>query len=234
MIQIIFIPIQSLLIKNEVFNMETGKFIVLEGIDGSGTSTQAQLLTNYLFLKDKKNAVLLTREPTKLSPYGQELRRRLVGQLLPGEEVIDDPDYWASLFVNDRRWHLDKMVIPSLQLGQQVVSDRHKLSTIAYQSAQGKDIDALIKMHDGMYVPDLTLLLNINVETARHRMGEDATRTQEYFDGVKLQRKIRDNYLLATQKLGSTEYIVVIDGSQSIDDVAKAIQQKVNKLYGYK
>ncbi len=70
--------------------MPYGKFIVLEGIDGSGTTTQAQRLANYLFEKDKRNAVLLTREPTKLSPYGIELRRRLAGTLLPGEEKIDD------------------------------------------------------------------------------------------------------------------------------------------------
>ena len=138
--------------------MEQGKFIVLDGIDGSGTSTHSALLVKYLFEKDKKNVVLLTREPTKLSPYGLELRRRLTGNLLPEETVINDADYWANLFINDRQWHINKVVMPSLQLGLQVVSDRYDLSTIAYQSAQGRDMDELIRKHEGLQVPDLTIL----------------------------------------------------------------------------
>ncbi|MEK6809422.1 MAG: dTMP kinase [Nanoarchaeota archaeon] len=153
--------------------MESGKFIVLEGIDGAGTTTHSGLLVQYLFEKDKKNAVLLTREPTKLSPYGLELRRRLTGNLLPGETVINDPAYWADLFVSDRRWHMNKVVTPSLQLGLQVISDRYDISTIAYQSAQGKEMDELIKKHEGLPVPDLTLLLDLPVETAMHRVGKD-------------------------------------------------------------
>src|SRR3989338_8675398 len=119
----------------------TGKFIVLEGIDGSGTTTQVQKLANYLFEKDKRNVVLLTREPTKLSPSGMGLRRRVAGALFPGETRTDDSWYWASLFINDRRWHLDHLVVPNLRAGVQVISDRHKLSTIAYQSAQGADME---------------------------------------------------------------------------------------------
>ena len=94
--------------------MTKGKFIVLEGLDGSGTTTQASRLVKYLFEADKANDVLLTRNPTKHSPYGRELRRRLIGSLLPGEEVIDDQEYWSDLFVNDRKWHLDNYVVPAL------------------------------------------------------------------------------------------------------------------------
>ncbi len=216
------------------YKMEQGKFIVLDGIDGSGTSTHSALLVKYLFEKDKKNVVLLTREPTKLSPYGLELRRRLTGNLLPEETVINDADYWANLFINDRQWHINKVVMPSLQLGLQVVSDRYDLSTIAYQSAQGRDMDELIRKHEGLQVPDLTILLDIPVETTIQRITKDAQRTQEYFDDCAFQQKVRLNYLAAVQKLSNTRNIAVIDSSHPIDQVAKEIQQEVNKLYGYR
>jgi dTMP kinase len=102
--------------------MSKGKFIVLEGLDGSGTTTQAYLITQYLFNVDKKNNILLTREPTSHSSYGRELRRRLTGKLLEGEKIINDFDYWADLFINDREWHIDNYIIPALNKGQQVVA----------------------------------------------------------------------------------------------------------------
>ncbi|MDO8510741.1 MAG: dTMP kinase [Nanoarchaeota archaeon] len=213
--------------------MDEGKFIVLEGIDGAGTSTQGPLLVKYLFDKLKKNVPVLTREPTQLSPYGKELRRRLNGSLLPGEEIINDPDYWAGLFIKDRQWHHDNLIVPSLRLGLQVISDRYKHSTIAYQSAQGKDIDELIELHQEMRIPDLTIFLDTPVEKAQQRMGKDSQRTQEYFEALTFQEKVREKYLLTLQKLSSSEKIVVIDGSQSIEVIAKEIQQEVNELYGY-
>ncbi len=213
--------------------MEPGKFIVLEGIDGAGTSTQAALLTQYLFEKDKKNVVTLTREPTKLSPYGLELRRRLMGNLLPEETLVDEPDYWTALFVNDRKWHLNHVVQPAINAGLQVVSDRYKLSTLAYQSVQGMDLDELMKLHEGLHIPDLTFLVDVPVDVAMQRMGKDQQRTPEYFDSLAVQQQVRQNYLLAAQKLSDKEKIVIIDGSKSIENVAKVIQQEVNKLYGY-
>lgn len=213
--------------------MEEGKFIVLEGIDGAGTSTQGPLLVKYLFEKLKKNVPVLTREPTELSPHGKELRRRLSRNLLPGEEVITDPGYWVSLFFNDRKWHVDNVIAPSLRIGLQVISDRYKLSTIAYQSAQGKGMDELITLHEGMRSADLTIFVDTPVEIAQQRMGKDQQRTQDYFDKVAFQEKVREQYLLIVKRLQSSENIVVIDGSQSIEAIAKRIQQEVNKLYEY-
>jgi len=213
--------------------MESGKFIVLEGIDGAGTTTHSVLLAQYLFGKDKKNVVLLTREPTKLSPYGLELRRRLTGNLLPGETVINNPEYWADLFVQDRKWHMNKVVAPALQLGLQVISDRYDLSTIAYQSAQGKNMDELIQIHEGLPVPSLTLLLDLPVETALRRAEKSQQRVKEYFDDLAFLQKVQSNYLIAVSKLSKGRKIVVIDSSSSIEAVATAIQQEVNKLYRY-
>ena len=106
----------------------------------------------------------MTREPTKISPHGIELRRRLKGDLLPGESVVNEPGYWANLFINDRLWHMENVVEPSLEMGLQVVSDRYKLSTLAYQSAQGMDIDELIERHEELCPPDLTIFLDVTAE----------------------------------------------------------------------
>jgi dTMP kinase len=219
--------------------MDPGKFIVLEGIDGSGTSTQAKLLASYLFERDKKNIVTLTREPTKLSPEGLELRRRLEGKLLPGEEVINAPEYWTDLFIHDRQWHLDHIVVPAVLSGQQVVSDRHKLSTIAYQSVQGMDLDELIQRHQQMYPTDLTLILTVPLKIAQERAQREG-RSQEYFDRLDFQQSVQENYLLAAQKwsesrhhyLDREERIEIIDGSGTMDEVAKVIQSKVDILFG--
>ncbi len=220
--------------------MDPGKFIVLEGIDGSGTTTESILLGKYLFEKDKKNIVTLTREPTKLSLEGQEIRRRLEGKLLPGENVSDDPEYWANLFIRDRQWHLDHIVVPAVYSGQQVISDRHKLSTIAYQSAQGADMDELIRRHQKMYGPDLTLILTVPLDVARER-ARQAGRKPEYFDRLEFQQKVQENYLAAAERLAALrhhywdkeEKIVVVDGSGTVEEVAKAIQKEVDELLGY-
>lgn len=213
--------------------MTLGKFIVLEGIDGSGTTTQAQRLANYLFEKDKQNVVVLTREPTKISPSGIELRRRLEHKLLPDETEINDPLYWAGLFINDRQWHLDFVVFPAVQVGLQVVSDRHKLSTISYQSAQGGDMDELIRRHEGMYCSDLTLLLDCPAEVAAHRLQKDRG-APEYFEKLEFQKKVQNNYLLAVDILKDTEKIIVLNGTLPLDVVARKIQREVEVLYGYR
>ncbi|MAF99001.1 MAG: dTMP kinase [Nanoarchaeota archaeon] len=206
----------------------TGKFIVIEGIDGSGTTTQAQLLSNYLFEKDKKNLVFLTREPTKLSDKGKELRRRLAGTLIPGEEVIHDAAYWVDLFVKDREWHLEQFIMPIVKAGGQVISDRHKLSTIAYQAAQGYDMDTLIELQKDFYPADLTLLFDLPVAMSMARSG-NREGNPEYFETVDLQQRIRECYLVAAEKV--TDNVVVIDASQSIAEVGLAVRKEVNKLY---
>lgn len=211
--------------------MAKGKFIVLEGLDGSGTTTQAGLLAGYLFNKDKLNRVLLTREPTRDSPFGMELERRLKGTLLPDEEVIDDAEYWANLFINDRRWHLDNVVIPALQSGQQVVCDRYKMSTLAYQSAQGGDMDGLLRRHAGFESPDLTLLLEVSARAAMKRRGANNCKA-EYFENLTFQKEIGRQYRLAAEKLSASEKIVRINGHPCIEKVAQRIAKEINLLYG--
>ena len=103
-----------------------GKFIVLDGLDGSGKGTQVKLLANYFFDRDKKNHIFLTREPYN-SEYYEEIRRLLKSGLNPH----DNAERLAELFVADRRVHA-ALIESLLSQGIDVVSDRYKYSTLAY------------------------------------------------------------------------------------------------------
>lgn len=207
-----------------------GKFIVIEGLDGSGTTTQAKLLAGYLFEKGKQFISLLTREPTMLNHYGQELRRRLKGQLLPGEKITDDPEYWARLYINDRKWHLQNIVQPSLKSGIQVVSDRHMLSTLAYQSVQGASMQSLADEHKEMFKPDLTIFLRVPLETALQRIGI-RDQGNEYFEKKEMLAKIYQAYEDAINLVSKEQNIVAIDGTLSVEQVKNCIIQEIDKLY---
>ncbi len=208
-----------------------GKFIVLEGIDGAGTTTQTIKLGEYLFKRDKSNIVLLTREPTSFPPWGERLRRCLRGEV-PDEEMPQDPLEWADLFVNDRKFHVNQVIVPTIREGRQVVCDRHMLSTLAYQSAQGVDMETLVKMHEGLYSPDLTLYFEINPQAAFDRRIKDST-SPEYFETLDLQRRISHAYRVAVDRIRPYQRIEVIDAgtSRSIDEVAQQIQHHVDTLF---
>ncbi len=108
-----------------------GKFIVLDGIDGCGKGTQVKLLANYLFDSNKKNHVFLTREPYHSEHY-EEIRRLLKSGLNPR----DNAERLTELFVADRKVHV-ALIESLLSQGINVVSDRYKYSTLAYQQTQG-------------------------------------------------------------------------------------------------
>lgn len=101
-------------------------------------------------------------------------------------------------------------------------------------------MDDLIHRHLAMYQPDLTLILTVPIDVAKER-AQRAGRASEYFDRLEFQQKVQENYLIAAEKikagkhhyLDREEKIVVIDGRTSIDEVAKAIQQEVDGLFGY-
>ena len=206
--------------------MNKGKFIVIEGIDGAGTTSQVMMLADYLFDKDKANVPVLTREPTLLTESGKEIRRRLKGNLLSEEEVIDDGDYWANLYVTDRKWHAKNVIVPNVNQGLIVISDRHKFSTLAYQSAQGSDMEKLIEMHQGLYKPDLTLFLDVKIDEAFSRMG-NRDDDKEYFEKKDLLTKVIEQYHQAISLVGKEQNTVIIDGNLGIDEVHEKIKEVV-------
>lgn len=193
-------------------------FISLEGIDGSGKSTQAARLADHL--RAQGRTVVLTREPG--GSDGAEAIRRLL--------VEGDPARWSPvtellLFNAARRDHLERVIVPALARGDWVVSDRFADSTRVYQGTRGGDramVDALHALVIGRE-PDLTILIDMNPEEALRRglaraSGED--RFEEF--GLAFQRMLRDGFL--TLARAAPDRIRVVDGAADPDIVAGRIR----------
>ena len=200
-----------------------GRFIVFEGIDGCGKTTQIRRFADYLFNRDKYNHVVLTREP-----YQNALIRRILTQdndpLLRAEEL-------AKLFVEDRRAHARELILPNLEKGHYVVSDRYKLSTIAYQSAQGLGMPELLAMHQGLPVPDLTYLVDVPVEVVSGRMRGEEGRTEHKFEASReFLERARKNYL-RLQEILQGEKIEVVNGNQTPDLVFEDVKNLFEEMF---
>src|SRR4030043_67748 len=120
-------------------NSYSGKFIVIEGLDGSGQSTQTGLLRDFLIKKGQE--VILTKEPTRDSEAGKKIKEIL------DEKIRIEPQKLQDLFAQDRKEHLEKLIVPALKEGKTVISDRYFFSTFAYGAADGLDLEWLIKLN---------------------------------------------------------------------------------------
>ncbi len=207
-----------------------GRFIVLEGLDGAGTTTQTERLA--AALRAEGHAVLSTREPSD-GPVGTLIRQALTGRLvLPGGAGPLAPETLALLFAADRTDHLRAKVLPALEAGKVVLSDRYVLSSLAYQGASLPMawVDAI----NAHAIPaDLTLFVGVAPEVAARRRavrGEAA----ELFEADEAQRRIARQYLAAIRRRGERERVVRIDGSQSVEAVTAAALAEVRKLLGRK
>ncbi len=168
-------------------------FIVMEGIDGAGKSTQARLLAEWFRGHGKE--VVLTKEPTDTA-FGK-LIRRLV--LTGGREGIIDGarishEAEALLFAADRAEHVHKLIKPALKAGKVVISDRYFYSSLAYQWARGLDLEWLIDLNKFAIRPDLVILLDLPAKESMKRINGRSIKTE--FDKIaELQKKVRENYL---------------------------------------
>ncbi|MGB0635420.1 MAG: dTMP kinase [Paracoccaceae bacterium] len=206
--------------------MEKGLFITLEGIDGSGKSTQANALKKTL--NKNGNIAILTREPG--GSVGAELIRKLL--------VEGDPDRWSPetemlLFTAARRDHFEKTIRPALEKGKIVISDRFADSTRVYQGATRGDLRALVdQLHQLMigYEPDLTLIIDVDPQESLARglaRGSGEDRFEDF--GLDFQKKLRQGFL----KLGHDfdNRCKIIDGTRSVEDISSEILTLVyNKL----
>ncbi len=144
-----------------------GRLIAFEGIDGSGKSTQIELLAETL--RGEGFEVLLTREPTD-SSYGRRIR-----ELYSHRDAVSHEEE-LELFIADRRQHVAEVINPALESGKIVLTDRYFLSTAAYQGANGLDPDYILRRNDFAPSPDLALILEVppgqSVARIRHGRGE--------------------------------------------------------------
>lgn len=175
-------------------NSYKGKFVVFEGIDGSGKTTQINLLAN--FLKEKKKKFLLTKEPTDDSIYGKKIKKILDKEINPPKKIIE----MQKLFVLDRRVHLKKQIIPALKLNKIVLSDRYFLSTFVYGMLQGLSFEEILKIHrkvlkKDFILPDLIFILDLDPKIALLRIKK-SRKNFSYFEKLKKLKTIRKNYIL--------------------------------------
>ena len=195
--------------------MKKGMFIAFEGIDGCGKSTQIKKFAEYLFSKDKHNHVVLTRNPYK----DTDIR----GILRQDDDPLSQADKLADLFIEDRKLHAQELIIPSLEKGHFIVSDRYKLSTIAYQGAQGLDMIDLIKRHEGLPIPDITFIIDISAQDSSLRMKKEESRNEQKFEAdLIFLENVRQNYL-KTKYFLSNEKIFIINGKRDIETIFNEI-----------
>lgn len=193
-----------------------GLFVTFEGIDGCGKSTQIFRLAKHLFDLSKYNNAILTREPYK----NQDIRKILQEDSDPYSRGLK----LAEMFVDDRTQHLKEIVSPGLASGMHVLSDRYRLSTMAYQQAQGVDFQELYKMHTPLLVPDLTYIVDVPVEVALERMKKDNNRgiSEQKFEDPKNKmfiENLRQLYLGLPKQMPHSEEIVIVDGTQSPQEI---------------
>jgi len=197
-------------------NSHKGKFIVFEGLDGSGQSTQARLLKDYLE-KEKNISVVLTKEPTKEPPIGALIRQVLK------REISVSPAALQLLFCADRSEHLEKTIKPALEKGQWVISDRYFYSTMAFGSLD-LNLDWLIKINEDFLKPDITFLLKVDPEVCIERI--DASRNKrEFFEESEKLKKIWQTYEILSRKFPD---IKVVDGKKTREEVFEEIKSKIN------
>lgn len=195
----------------------SGILIALEGIDGSGTTTQRDLLGTYL--RSKGYDILLTAEPST-GEIGQMIRRILRKQAPMTEPAL------ALLFAADRLDHLNREIEPALERDTLVLSDRYLLSSLAYQSLDlpmewVQEINALAR------VPDATFFLRVSPATAATRRAQRDI-PDERFETRELQERIARAYEEALKQPAAGE-VRTIDGKGGIEAVADELRRLVDE-----
>jgi dTMP kinase len=204
---------------NDFENREDGCLIVMEGIDGSGKTTQCRLLAGRL--EEAGREVVLTREPTD-GPWGRKIREHAVS----GEERLS-LDEELDLFVRDRREHVESLIEPAMARGAVVITDRYYFSTMAYQGARGADVETIREANEAFAPkPDVLLYLRLDPDNAGNRIDR-GREGRDVFEGAEYQREVARQFdALDDQQL------VRIRADQSVDQVADDVWKAVTGRLG--
>jgi len=204
-------------------NPGPGRFIVFEGLDGAGTTTQARLLGERL---GARGPVWVTWQPSD-RPAGLLIRRVLTGDL------ATDPRALALLFAADRLDHLygPEGILSHLQRGTFVVCDRYYLSSLAYQTLDAT-FSWVYQINSRALYPDLTVFLEVPVQECLRRIGRRQGERQELFERREALERVRASYHRAIEQLVRREIIQVVDGSGPVAEVAAQVWERVRVLLG--
>lgn len=204
--------------------MKPGKFITLEGIDGAGKSTQLAWIVELLQRAGLQPVV--TREPGGTA-LGERLRALLLDKSMAMHAETE-----ALLMFAARREHLDKVILPALQQGRWVISDRFTDASFAYQGGgRGLDqakLDILEQWVQGAVQPDLTLYFDVPIEVGQQRVNRIKEVDRFEQEQAAFFQRVRNAYLDRAQQFPGR--IQVIDGSRPLTEVRAAVEQTVQRL----
>ena len=192
-----------------------GILVALEGIDGTGKSTQARHLA--AIFREQGYAVALLREPT-VSPWGRRIRQAMTA----GHRVLA-PSQELDLFLQDRRYDVAAHIRPAIAARQLVLMDRYYFSTIAYQGALGIDPEHIRRLNEAFApVPDLVLLLMVPPAQALERIRQARGQADDVFEREDHLNKVNGVYQTLTGP-----HVHPIDAGQPIEVVTAAMRQKI-------
>jgi len=202
-------------------NNYPGKYIVLEGIDGCGKSTQIKLLSEYL--KEITAPYVVTAEPTKDSPFADK-----IATILKSKDSFITALDLQSLYVEDRNYHMVRTVIPALGSGKTVISDRSFISTFAYGMAFGLDFEKILKLHmdilgDNWIKPDVAFYIDIDVKTSLSRILKNRNEVS-FFEKKENLELIRKQYL----SLQSKGWMARVNGKRTPNQIFDYLKKKLN------
>ncbi len=202
-----------------------GRFLVFEGIDGCGKTTQAQMLAERLRAEERQ--VVLTAEPTKM-PTGKALREALGGKVKKSECEM------AAMFVMDRiahNIHPEDGIDALLAAGTDVICDRYYYSSLAYQG-QATDyawVKAMNLNCPEIRKPDLCIYLDLLPEQSLERIRQSRN-CVEIYENVETLRKVRDAFLHTVNDLHATDHIMVVNAYRPCEVIGEEIYRLVKKV----
>jgi len=188
-----------------------GFFVCIEGLDGCGKTTQAKLLVKRL--KNRGYDVIYTAEPS-LGKIGQFIKKHCLHGAKRVSSIVE-----ALLFAADRFEHVERDVIPALNEGKLVVSDRYVYSSLAYQGAAGLDLKWIEKINEHALRPDLAFFVDVKPEIVIKRLKPK----KSVMENLETQRKVREVYTKFVEKGELTK----IDGNRSKKEVSNDILKAV-------
>jgi dTMP kinase len=196
--------------------METeGLFICVEGLDGSGKTTQAKLLVRRLRMDYD---AIYTAEPSN-GIIGKLIKRKYLHQNERASRIVE-----ALLFAADRFEHVKRTVLPALENGKIVVSDRYVHSSLAYQGAEGLDLKWIKEINRHSLNPDIAIYIDVGPETAFQRLKP----RRSVMEKLETQRKVREIYLEFVEK----GELVKIDGNKSKREISEDIMSALQSSLG--
>lgn len=187
-----------------------GFFICIEGLDGCGKTTQAKLLASGL--KSSYDAAY-TAEPSR-GKIGQLIKEYCLDVKERGSSVVE-----ALLFAADRFDHVNKEIVPAINEGKLVISDRYVYSSLAYQGAAGLDLKWIEIVNEHAIRPDFAILIDVDPEIVVQRLKPK----RSVMENLETQRKVREVYLKFVEK----GELVRVDGNASKEKVAEEILKMV-------